>query len=78
MTLVGESLPSIVRGEVNLLEILMQNNVLSQFYSEASGIQFYLQHISNICGQISNRYPHLNVLEIGKSRTKTQHVTHCS
>ncbi|KAJ6095419.1 Acyl transferase/acyl hydrolase/lysophospholipase [Penicillium sp. IBT 16267x] len=65
MRRVGEALPSIVRGEVNLLEMLMQDNILSQFYSEASGIQFYLQQISQICGQISNRYPHLNVLEIG-------------
>ncbi|KAJ5671462.1 Acyl transferase/acyl hydrolase/lysophospholipase [Penicillium longicatenatum] len=65
MRRVGEALPLIVRGEVNLLEILMRDNMLSQFYSESFGIQFYLQHMSRICGQISNRYPHLNVLEIG-------------
>ncbi|KAJ5784606.1 Acyl transferase/acyl hydrolase/lysophospholipase [Penicillium pulvis] len=65
MRRVGEALPLIVRGQVNLLEVLMQDNMLSQFYSEASGIQLYLKQVSNICGQISNRYPHLNVLEIG-------------
>jgi hybrid polyketide synthase/nonribosomal peptide synthetase ACE1 len=70
MRRVGEALPSVVRGEVNLLEILMQDNMLSQFYSESSGIQFYLQHMSRICGQISNRYPHLNVLEIGKFKMR--------
>lgn len=78
MRRVGETLPLIVRGEVNLLEMLMQDNMLSQFYSEASGIQFYLQNISDICSQISNRYPHLNVLEIGKLKTKSEHMAHYS
>lgn len=69
MRRVGEALPLIVRGEVNLLDMLRQDNMLSQFYSEASDIQLYLKQISKICGQISNRYPHLNVLEIGKFKT---------
>lgn len=71
MRRVGEALPMIVRGELNLLQILMQDNMLSRFYSEASGIEFYLQQISSICGQIGNRYPHINVLEIGKLETKS-------
>ncbi|KAJ5683579.1 hypothetical protein N7462_006744 [Penicillium macrosclerotiorum] len=65
LRLVGESLPDIVRGEVNILDILMKNDMLSQFYSETIGMQSYLHEMARMAGQISNRYPHINVLEIG-------------
>lgn len=66
MTTIGESLPSIVRGEKNLLETLMKDNMLARFYAEAFGIQSYLKEAGRIAGQIANRFPHVNVLEIGK------------
>lgn len=66
MTAVGETLPSIVRGETDLLDTLMKDNMLSQFHSNALGVQSYLAEIARIAGQISNRYPHVNVLEIGE------------
>lgn len=66
MRAVGEALPAIVRGERNLLDTLMGDNLLSQFYQETFGIQTYLREVARIAGQISNRFPHINVLEIGK------------
>ncbi|KAJ5311844.1 hypothetical protein N7476_007704 [Penicillium atrosanguineum] len=65
MTAVGEILPSIVRGHINLLDTWMQENMLSDVYFNALGAQSYLNEVARIAGQISNRYPHINVLEIG-------------
>ncbi|KAJ5758973.1 hypothetical protein N7520_006129 [Penicillium odoratum] len=65
MRQVGEALPSVVRGEANLFEILTRDNLLNQFYSSTTGIEFYLQQLSRLAGQISNRFPNLNALEIG-------------
>lgn len=67
MNTVGEILPAVVRGETNLLDTLMEDNLLDKFYAETFGIQSYLQEVARIAGQISNRHPHVNVLEIGKS-----------
>ncbi|KAJ5928189.1 hypothetical protein N7466_007145 [Penicillium verhagenii] len=77
MRQVGEALPSIVRGEVSLLEMLKNDNLLKQFYSEACGIEFFLEQLSQIAGQIGNRYPHINVLEIGGGAgDNTQRILH--
>jgi hybrid polyketide synthase/nonribosomal peptide synthetase ACE1 len=65
MQSVGESLPAIVRGETNILDILMREDMLSQFYAGTIGIKSYLNEIGRITGQIGNRFPHINVLEIG-------------
>lgn len=65
MTKVGGALPAVVRGEANLFELLMEDNILSQFYAHTFGIQSYLKDVARMAGQISNKYPHMNVLEIG-------------
>lgn len=67
MAAVGGILPSIVRGQTNLFDILMKDNLLSQVYSNALGAQSYLTEVARIAGQIGNRFPHVNVLEIGKT-----------
>ncbi|OQD84967.1 hypothetical protein PENANT_c011G03847 [Penicillium antarcticum] len=65
LSAIGENLPAVIRGESNLLEILTQDNMLSSFYANTLGIDFYLEEIARMAHQISHRYPHLNVLEIG-------------
>lgn len=50
------------------MDILMKDNMLSELYSNALGAQSYLNEVARIAGQISNRYPHINVLEIGEIR----------
>lgn len=67
MRSVGESLPAIVRGETNIFDILMQEDMLSQFYAGTLGMKSYLNKMARMAGQIGNRYPHINVLEIGWS-----------
>lgn len=67
MVAVGEALPAVIRGEGNLLEILMKDNTLAQFYADTFGIASYLEEAGRLAGQISNRFPHINVIEIGES-----------
>ena len=67
MRIVGDSLPSIIRGDTSLLEVLTKEDLLSQFYKETFGIKPYLTKVARVAAQISNRFPHINVLEIGKS-----------
>lgn len=63
---VGENLHGVICGDTNLLGILMQDNMLAKFYAETLGIDKYLDAIAQSARQISHRYPHLNVLEIGE------------
>ena len=67
MRSVGKNLPVIVRGKTNILDILMQENMLSQFYTATVGMKPYLSELGRIAGQIGNRFPHINVIEIGWS-----------
>jgi hybrid polyketide synthase/nonribosomal peptide synthetase ACE1 len=50
---------------MNLLEILVHDNMLAEFYAETLGIDAYLDAVAQAARQISHRYPHVNVLEIG-------------
>lgn len=50
---------------MNLLEILMHDNMLAEFYAKSFGIDAYLDAVAQAARQIGHRYPHVNVLEIG-------------
>ena len=65
MHAVGENLPAVMRGEMNMLEPMVQNQMLNRFYVDALGMQRYLRDLTRLAGQISHRYPHMNVLEVG-------------
>ena len=65
MHAVGENLPAVTRGEMNMLEPMVQNQMLNRFYVDALGMQRYLRDLTRLAGQISHRYPHMNVLEVG-------------
>ena len=65
MYAVGENLPAVTRGEMNMLEPMVQNQMLNRFYVGALGMQRYLRDLTRLAGQISHRYPHMNVLEVG-------------
>ncbi|OQD60396.1 hypothetical protein PENPOL_c024G00628 [Penicillium polonicum] len=65
LSAVGENLSAIIRGDMNLLEILMHDNMLAEFYAKTFGIDAYLDAVAQAARQIGHRYPHVNVLEIG-------------
>ncbi|KAL2065966.1 hypothetical protein VTL71DRAFT_3636 [Oculimacula yallundae] len=65
MVAVGENLPAAVRGETDILSHMMADNVLFRFYKEALGISQSNKYIARMMEQISHRYPHTNILEVG-------------
>ena len=65
MQAVGENLPAVMNGEMNMLEPMVQGNMLNRFYTDALGMDRYLRDLTRIAAQISHRYPHMSVLEVG-------------
>ena len=65
MHAVGENLPAVIGGGKNMLEPMIQNNMLDRFYVDALSMERYLRDLTRVAGQISHRYPHMNVLEVG-------------
>jgi len=61
----GESFPSIIRGEIPILQVLMENNRLTRLYEMGLGFRVASIQLGQLVGQLSHRYPHMDVLEIG-------------
>lgn len=69
MHAVGENMPAVIRGELTMLEPMIQDNMLNDFYVQALGMSPYLLKLTRMASQIGHRHPHMRVLEIGmKSR----------
>ncbi|MCJ1477282.1 hypothetical protein MMC13_005953 [Lambiella insularis] len=62
---VGEQISKVIKGETTILEHLMQDNLLTSYYSNAMGFDVYTRYLARMVGQLTNRYPHMNILEIG-------------
>lgn len=67
MHAVGENLPSVIQsnGERNILEPMIHNNMLNRFYVDALGMARYTEDLTRMLGEISHRFPGMNVLEVG-------------
>ncbi|KAI0109876.1 putative hybrid NRPS/PKS enzyme [Daldinia grandis] len=65
MHAVGENLPAVVRGETTMLEHMIQDNMLNDFYVVAHGMPRYTAYLASMAKLITHRHPHMHVLEIG-------------
>ncbi|KAI1312189.1 hypothetical protein F5Y03DRAFT_341668, partial [Xylaria venustula] len=65
ITAVGENIPASVRGETTILEHLTHENLLERYYKDCLGAQEYNGFLADMVKQITHRYPHANLLEIG-------------
>ncbi|KAL4876141.1 putative hybrid NRPS/PKS enzyme [Aspergillus karnatakaensis] len=65
MRAVGENVVAAIRGETTLLEHMLHENMLNEFYVRGHGMPEYLDQIAATAKQIGHRYPMMNVLEIG-------------
>ncbi|RYP10842.1 hypothetical protein DL764_000394 [Monosporascus ibericus] len=61
----GPSFPAIVMGETTPVEIGMQDNLLANFYSNGLGNAEYTNYLTRTVKQLTHRYPHLSILEVG-------------
>ncbi|KAK0670981.1 hypothetical protein QBC41DRAFT_335518 [Cercophora samala] len=61
----GEALPDILAGRVHSLQLLLQDNLLTNYYQHSLGLKQSNSRIAAAASQIVHRYPHLRFLEIG-------------
>jgi hybrid polyketide synthase/nonribosomal peptide synthetase ACE1 len=66
ITAVGENLEAAIRGETVILQHMLKDNLLNDFYCKGLGLDVYTQFLSNAVQQISHRYCNMDILEIGK------------
>lgn len=62
---IGENLVDIVRGTKSAIEVAMRDNLLNELYPNALGMKECTIYLARLIKQMTHRYPHLNVLEIG-------------
>ncbi len=62
---VGENLHRAVRRETTMLEHLLADNMLNEFYVSAMGVKEVTQFLATTVSQVVHRHPRMKVLEIG-------------
>lgn len=62
---VGENIVDEIREKGSILEHMMRDGVLDMFYEDAVGLDTANIWIGRMVAQITHRYPHLRILEIG-------------
>jgi aspyridone synthetase (hybrid polyketide synthase/nonribosomal peptide synthetase) len=62
---IGNRLVSVLRGETQLLEVMLQENMLSRFYTEGCGFMVANEGIRSTLQQITHKFPRTSILEIG-------------
>ena len=66
LTAVGQNLPAAVKGETTILEHMLPNNMLDDWYKKGLGFARYNSFLSGMMKQVTHRYPHARILEIGE------------
>lgn len=62
---IGDKIINIATGEVQAIEVGMQDSMLSRIYESGLGFQEPTTYLARIVKQIVHRYPHMNILEVG-------------
>lgn len=59
---IGENVPTVVRGQSTTLE-----HMLDDLYDKGLGFAQYNLFLARMMEQVTHRYPHAKILEIGES-----------
>ncbi|KAI2621838.1 amino acid adenylation domain-containing protein [Hypoxylon sp. NC1633] len=62
---IGGSLIDISKGTKQAIEVGMEDNLLSQYYEHALELSVFTKYLAKTVKQITHRYPHMKILEIG-------------
>ncbi|KAI0836425.1 hypothetical protein F5Y06DRAFT_305204 [Hypoxylon sp. FL0890] len=65
MRSVGKHLAEAIRGETMIIEHMLKDGMLHEYYSESLGLKPYTMFLAEVIGQITHVNPHLRILEIG-------------
>lgn len=66
LSAVGEKIPAAVRGQTSILEHMESDGLLGDYYSNGLGLTRYHTFLAGVMKQVTHRYPHAKILEIGK------------
>ena len=66
LSAVGNNIPAAVRHETTILEHMLLNDMLEEFYATSIGAVKYYSFFADMMKQLAHRYPHARILEIGK------------
>lgn len=59
-------MPAVIRGQSTDLNNARQHNMVDQLYSDGLGFSRYNIILAQLTKQITHRYPHIKILELGK------------
>ena len=65
MLLVGTIMPRVFKGETTMLEHFRTSGLLDEYYSNGFGTKQSTLWVASVLKQLTDRNPHLNMLEIG-------------
>ncbi|KAH6855609.1 hypothetical protein B0I37DRAFT_442419 [Chaetomium sp. MPI-CAGE-AT-0009] len=65
MRSVGEHLAEAVRGQTVILQHMLKDGMLNQYYVESLGLRPYTAFLSEVIGQLTHVNPRMRILEIG-------------
>ncbi|KAI7774492.1 hybrid nrps pks [Diaporthe eres] len=65
MAAISQELESVVRGETQILEVMLQNNMLNRFYTDGAYARSLNAYIARVTRQLSHKHPRAKFLEIG-------------
>jgi hybrid polyketide synthase/nonribosomal peptide synthetase ACE1 len=63
---IGESILPMVRGQLDILTVMTRENMLDEFFAQSVGMPSYLKEMARMVQELSHRYPHMNMIEIGE------------
>lgn len=63
---VGENIPAAVRGQTRILEHMESDGLLDHYLDRGIGCARYHSLLAGMIKQITHRYPHANILELGQ------------
>ncbi|KAH7176829.1 lovastatin nonaketide synthase [Dactylonectria macrodidyma] len=65
LTRVGENLPSVVRGESEMMEHMLRGGLLKKLYRESRGLRPCNKGVADFVQRISHKHPRMKILEVG-------------
>ncbi|KAL3477706.1 lovastatin nonaketide synthase [Aspergillus californicus] len=65
LTAVGDNLASVLRGQSEMLEHMLKDNMLGRLYMEGRGFTICNEYVAEFLRPISHKHPRAKILEIG-------------
>lgn len=65
----GQNFRDVVLGKTTMLEHMRKDGLLDRYYEQALAFPQYSRYIGRAVAQLSHRFPRMNILEVGESKS---------